>query len=284
VRLVLLLSALVLLAAPAFAAQTTTRGGTFISTCTFGHRASDDPIVFPRRPGFSHNHTFVGSAATNAFSTLASLRGSKSSCYLYGDSAAYWAPTVYADGAAVTPRSATIYYRRLTVAPAKPFPPGLRMIAGDSHAARPQSPAITHWDCAVFKENFYGTRKTQSARAATTAGIPRCSKLAELQLLVNFPDCWDGKHFDLPDHKSHMAYSVASRCPAGHPVAVPAISLVYNYRPLGPAKVLLSSGGQYSGHADFINSWNQRALTKLVDDCLNKGIVCGAGVVSASAK
>ena len=63
---------------------------------------------------------------------------------------------------------------------------------------------------------------------------------------------------------------------------MPGIELVYSYLPLAPGVAILSSGGQFSGHADFVNSWNQRALTALVNDCLNKGRVCGLGAVSAS--
>jgi hypothetical protein len=32
-------------------------------------------------------------------------------------------------------------------------------------------------------------------------------QMSLLQLDVIFPDCWDGRHLDSPDHKSHMAYS-----------------------------------------------------------------------------
>jgi hypothetical protein len=28
----------------------------FISACSFSHRAPDDPIVFPGKPGLSHDH------------------------------------------------------------------------------------------------------------------------------------------------------------------------------------------------------------------------------------
>ena len=56
-------------------------------------------------------------------------------------------------------------------------------------------------------------------------------------------------------------------------MAVPGIQLVYDYLPLAPGVAILSSGGQYSGHADFVNSWNQRALTALVNDCLNENRV-----------
>ena len=71
---------------------------------------------------------------------------------------------------------------------------------------------------------------------------------------------------------SHMAYARDGRCPAGHPVAVPALSLVYAYpaRAVDAARAIgLSSGGQYTGHADFINAWNEQALTKLVRGCLD---------------
>jgi uncharacterized protein DUF1996 len=254
------------------AAPALSGAATFISACSFSHFAPDDPIVFPRAPGFSHDHTFVGNVSTSAFSTLSSLRSARTTCAPRTDTAAYWAPTLYVDGNPITPRGAAIYYRRLTTAPVRPFPPGLRMVAGNSHAVRPQSQQITYWDCGVFKENFYAPRGLESS--ALSSGIPHCAQYANLQLHVTFPNCWNGKSLDSADHRSHMAYSVAGRCPSSHPVAVPAITLVYNYLALGPGKPILSSGGQYSGHADFINAWNEHALAELVDICLNGGAYC----------
>jgi len=61
---------------------------------------------------------------------------------------------------------------------------------------------------------------------------------------------------------------------------VASISLVYRYKlPDGmkPADVYLASGSPYSAHADFINSWDQAALTKLVNTCLNRLRHCGTG-------
>ena len=40
---------------------------------------------------------------------------------------------------------------------------------------------------------------------------------------------------------------------------------------------MLSSGGVYSGHADFINAWDQARLAGLVTDCLNELRFCGGG-------
>jgi hypothetical protein len=66
-----------------------------------------------------------------------------------------------------------------------------------------------------------------------------------------------------------MAYSSAGRCPLTHPVEVPAISLVIYYGVRGDPEAELASGGQFSGHADFVNAWDQRALASLVDLYLN---------------
>jgi hypothetical protein len=34
--------------------------------------------------------------------------------------------------------------------------------------------------------------------------------------------------------------------------------------------------GQFSGHADFVNAWQQAELKRLVDYCLNALRVCGS--------
>jgi hypothetical protein len=253
----------------------------FISSCSISHEAPDDPIVFPGQPHRSHDHTFAGNVSTNAFSTDASLRRAGTSCSRPGDTAAYWAPTLYVNGDPVVPDEATIYYRRLTTAPVQAFPQGLRMIAGNSHAVLPQSQRITYWACSVLKESFYGPRQSSTY----SSGIPACSRYANLELEVNFPNCWNGKTLDSANHKSHMAYSVAGRCPASHPVPVPSLTLIYTYPPGIPnANAFLASGGQYSGHADFINTWKQPALDSLVRDCLDAGRQCSVGVRSSSVK
>ena len=92
------------------------QGVNFIGNCTFSHRNTDDPIVFPNTPGASHDHSFVGNRTTNAFSTTDSLLGGRTTCRRSGETAAYWMPTLYVDGNAVTPTGATIYYRRKTSA------------------------------------------------------------------------------------------------------------------------------------------------------------------------
>jgi hypothetical protein len=269
-------------AAPAATAGAGASGAFFVSSCRFAHRAPDDPIVYPRAPGFSHDHSFVGNVSTNAFSTLSSLRRAGTTCTPRGDTAAYWAPTLYADGRPVAPSAATIYYRRLTAAPVRPFPAGLRMVAGDSHGVRAECVAVTVRDCSLVKTTFYGPNGAGvSPLDARSSEVPACPGRAQLQLHVRFPECWDGRRLDSSDHRSHMAYAVGGRCPAAHPVAVPGLEIVYRYPSnavAGAHVVILSSGGQHSGHADFVNAWRQDDLTRLVHRCLDGYAYCSAEV------
>jgi hypothetical protein len=241
------------------------QGVNFVGSCAFSHMAMDDPIVSPGQPGASHDHSFVGNTTTNAFSTLRTLRAGSTTCKRAGETAAYWMPTVLLNGGMVTPQSATIYYRRKTLAPLKAFPPGFKLIAGDRQATAPQGMRITFWNCGA------------ASTVAASSTVPTCpnTRTESLRLHVNFPNCWDGRRLDSPDHKSHMAYSDRGTCPATHPVALPAISLIFRYAITGGPGVTLSSGGQYSGHADFFNAWRQGTLASLVKGCLNALRHCG---------
>ena len=233
----------------------------FAIGCAFSHRNQDDPIVFPGRRGRSHDHTYFGNRSTNASSTPDSLRAAhRTSCRLPADTAAYWAPTLLARGEPVRPDRAVAFYVRRTVEPVQAFPPGLQMIAGSAAARTAQSRAVTFWSCG---RRGGGDRFTS---------IPTCpgGRGSDLHLHVNFPNCWDGERLDSRDHQSHVAYSSDGVCPGSHPVEVPSLSLVIDYGIAGGGGLELSSGGQFSGHADFVNAWNQRVLGALVDRYLNR--------------
>ena len=247
--------------------QVDLRGVNFIESCRFSHRAPDDPIVFPGKPGASHDHTFVGNRTTDASSTFGSLRSGSTSCQRSEDTAAYWMPTLYQGGTPVLPAAATIYYRRRTFEKVRAFPSNLRMIAGDGSATAPQDFRVVFWDCGI------------EGGVQPSSTVPTCpdSSGSSLRLHVRFPNCWDGRRLDSPDHKSHMAYSLRGRCPSSHPVAVPAITVIFRYPSLGGEGFSLASGGQLSGHADFLNAWKPSALRKLVEGCLNELVHCGRG-------
>jgi hypothetical protein len=257
-------------------------GSNFWSNCRFSHTANDDPIVVPRLPGRSHPHTFFGNVSTSAYSTLVTLRRASTTCKPRADRAAYWVPTLYRNGHEVRPEKAQLYYVVHGYRQMRAFPSGLRMVAGNAHATSPQSGLVTYWDCA----GAVGIRSKASpappARCGLVSGTvlelrPGSKKLVRatvrsktrLELRVNFPDCWDGKHLDSPDHRSHMAYSRGFVCPRSHPVKVPLIQLMIRY-PLSHGKgVTLSSGGRFSAHADFFNVWDEPTLVRLVDDCFH---------------
>jgi hypothetical protein len=285
---VLLVGALVLVAGTARVAAGSAPEGrianddrSFVTLCGFSHRNNDDPIVLPRRPGFSHEHTYVGNVSTDAFSTLSSLHAAgRTTCDRKKDTAAYWAPTLYVDGKAVEPYGAVVYYRRLTTARVRAYPEGLTIVAGNSHSAGPQSRRVVFWDCGLVKTALYGPISRSARPVATPPAAssrpPACPPASKLQLHINFPDCWNGKTTDSVDHRRHMAYSVGGRCPRGYPVAVPELSLVYQYPPVAGV-LALSSGSVYTAHADFMNAWDEKALKELVDHCLNERRPCGTG-------
>jgi hypothetical protein len=225
-------------------------GKYFIVTCSITHRNNDDAIVFPGKPGKSHSHTYAGNRSTDAFSTPESLRknGEDSSCAPAADASAYWFPTLYARGKVVLPMVAIVYYARQGD-PVQPFPPGLRMIAGNAKAKRPQSAAIVSWSCGA-----------PVRRARTFAYAPNCSEGRGLYMNVNFPDCWDGRRLDSPDHARHMAYSARGRCPSSHRVVVPLMQMLIVYPAVRRATV---ASGRLSVHGDFMNGWEQDRLTEL---------------------
>jgi hypothetical protein len=241
------------------------RGVNFIESCRFSHRAPDDPIVFPGKPGASHDHTFVGNRTTNAFSTFGSLISASTSCMRADDTAGYWVPTLYQGANAVLPAGATIYYRRGTLQEVRTFPNNLRVIAGDAMATTPQDVRVTFWNCGV------------AGGVGPSSTVPTCPSIrgSFLRLHIRFPNCWNGRWTDSPDHKSHMAYSMRGSCPSSHPVSVPAIELIYRYPTLGGEGFSLASGGQLSGHGDFFNAWKPGALKTLVKRCLNAFANCG---------
>jgi hypothetical protein len=243
--------------------------GVFQIKCRPSHTAPDDPIVAPRQRGAAHLHEFFGNVSTDAFTTTATLTSHGTTCADPADKAAYWAPTLYNRGARVEPSLMIAYYRTGQLrnpASIRPYPLGLRMIAGDGHAMKPQPTMVTDWAC-------------DGAGPNGTSEPPRTCPNGVLRLRVIFPNCWDGKRLDTADHKSHMAYSYRTmrQCPASHPVALPTLKMHLRYHVSGPLdRLTLSSGSRYTAHADFWNAWNPAALRELVQRCLVATSTCNS--------
>ena len=247
----------------------------WIVSCQYSHSLQDDPIVFPGRPGASHMHDFVGGSGINASSTGASLRAGGTTCAMPSDASGYWVPALYKNGVRVLPagtsKHALFYYRRKG-APSgtmvQPFPLGLKMIIGNANARSPQENPQLGRDI-TFKCGPGSGTNLPAPPTQCSSGI--------MVMSLTFPNCWDGRNLDSPDHKSHMAYPSGSRCPSSHPVVLPRIESFFRYRvgtgPIGT--VTLASGPYYTAHQDFFNAWDPAALQSLVTNCMNAQRDCG---------
>ncbi len=250
----------------------------FRITCRYSHMANNDPIVFPKLTGASHLHTFFGNNNTNAFSTNASLTSAGNSTCNGGimNRSAYWIPSMIdtTNGAPVKPDYIMVYYKANDPAKVTAPPPGLRMIAQGSE--NPTGPVPNAYD----RTNHYSCNKDIETRQES---IPYCKPGDTLGWMLVFPDCWNGRSLDSPDHKSHMAYSRRGLCPTTHPVLIPQITFNVHWtvNANGTSKWRLASDnyprtspGGYSGHGDWMNGWDPVFMQGFVRNCLKANKDC----------
>jgi Domain of unknown function (DUF1996) len=290
-----------LAAAPAASAASSEHGASFAVRCNFSHRASDDPIVYPGKPGASHSHDFFGNKTTAYNSTYdgsepdsVKMINQPTTCSRPEDTAGYWFPTLSWNGVVKDAYRVVFYYRaggkdHTTV---KPFAKNLRIIADkDVNGAR------VRWYC--------GGGGSNDEKAGSADPPTRCSS-GVLGLRIIFPDCvakdasgaqvididdGDDDHND-GDHRLHMTRSKPQDngfrgCPSNYD-PVPTLTINANFNiPATSGKVTLSSDqpGDSPGssiHTDFWNTWDQDApwkpdatdggfggLKALVEHCIN---------------
>jgi len=241
----------------------------FLAECPFSHRLPDDPIIYPNLPGASHMHSFFGNRVTNAYTNVSDLVAGPTNCNPAVDTSSYWVPTLYVDGQPVEPATATFYYlgegvRDDVIARIQPLPLGLRIVAGNAQATAPDASTISRWSCLHHNE------------VPASKDFVTCPPGSMLESYLDFPQCWNGRDLDSPDHKSHMAYPVNGDCPATHPVPVPKLRQVLRYPVNGnPSRFRLSSGPGYTMHGDFFNAWPPEEMARRVRDCIRPIIKCG---------
>jgi Domain of unknown function (DUF1996)/F5/8 type C domain len=244
----------------------------FQTDCAVTRDRQVDPIVYPRMAKSAHMHTFMGARNTSQDSTLDSLSGSRTSCVIPQDHSGYWFPAMYDGNKPVLPVGPQVIYYKSGIydyRTVRPFPRGLRFVTGDDMATRLQFAqargAVEGWECGNSAWNWTFPRS--------------CPPGSNLVIRYQAPSCWDGKHLDVPDHHSNMAYPIhidgQLACPRSHPVAVPMLEFKIAFPVHGSlARYRLASGPAYTWHYDFFNAWNPTVLAALVHHCINQGLQC----------
>ncbi|WP_406329572.1 DUF1996 domain-containing protein [[Kitasatospora] papulosa] len=249
----------------------------FQANCSVDHTGSVDPIVYPGQTGKSHHHTFMGNDTTDENSTTASLGAGGTACKAPGDLSAYWMPTLYKGDQEVRPVGPqTIYYKAgvTDYRTVRPFPKGLRFVVGS-----PTQTAAEFRDHPGMVEGYECGESYHNYEFPATCPTSRDT---QLNLRMQAPSCWDGKHLDTPDHKAHMTYPIVMGanqdvCPASHPVALPMIEFKMSWPVNGDmSQVRLASGTGHSFHYDFFNAWDGATLDAMVGHCIVGGLQCDA--------
>jgi hypothetical protein len=248
-----------------------------------------DPIVSPNEVA-GHAHKIVGGNGFGFNMSYEQARGSQcSSCPIKQDFSNYWTPKLYfqngdgtfqsvptvGDNAQDLNGGQTVYYlqRGPTGAPLKAFPPGFRMLAGDSTKRS-------------MTTDFPGQAVSFACLGGSspeTPGLPNYNCPGGLRAQVFFPSCWDGVNLDSADHKSHMsypatgAYNNPTTCPSTHPVMLVSLffEVLYDTNSFAgkwgssnqPFVFANGDATGYGFHGDFVNGWDVPTLQTIVDTC-----------------
>jgi hypothetical protein len=222
--------------------------GIFRTVCLYSHMRTEDPLI----AGPTYLNMYWGKTGTGN----STCRGG------IVDRSVYWLPALIdtKTRTPLAPELIHVYFESgyLGVRPdqVQPMPAGLRMLAGDaSHAG---------WKC-------------WDAGGATRPAIPHCPAGDHADLELYFPQCWNGRDLDSPDHKSHMAYATPGRgCPVTHPVALPQIS----YHALYPVSVSTDTSGWRLAsdtlQGGWVNGWRADILTTWIAGCVRVAATCGS--------
>ncbi len=282
--------------------------------CGAGQLSYDDPIVYPGKPGASHLHQFYGNLSVDANTTYESLRSKgDSTCNSTGKGdgsgkasqrSAYWMPALL-DGAGyvVQPNFVIGYYKRAPLGSAScgdpsdvanrrhgicvGIPTGLKMVVGSDFKGGYTQGMRTD----EGRQISFSCGTSNPGRAYLVEALDDCAVGATLYIAVVFPDCWDGKNLDTPDHRSHVAYgSYGSwgylRCPVSHPYNMTNLTVKPEYTVTAALKASgrLSSDEMnpsrpagWSIHFDYWEGWHQPHRLMFEANCIQKQLNCSGG-------
>jgi len=265
-------------------------GGEFRINCKVSHMNNDDPLLYPNQQGAAHHHTFFGNTSVNYKSDLNNFGATGNSTCTGGimNRSAYWVPSMIntETNTPISPNGdVLVYYKSggIDGSLIKPPPKGLRMIAGDMKAK--DNKVFNHAEFTCHPGT--NSKRTSWPRTMQIPSGAACEPGDDLMFSVGFPQCWDGKNLDSPNHKDHMAYPHDRSCPATHPIPIPEIGVNVHFIVKATddlTKWRLSSDNYpfngknagYSGHSDYVEGWDRTFIEGIVKNCINTKKDCHA--------
>ncbi|QYU68912.1 DUF1996 domain-containing protein [Leptolyngbya sp. 15MV] len=279
--------------------------GAFRFICKPSHLSYDDPIIYPGQKGRAHLHMFFGNTMADANSDYTSLRTTgESTCNNALNRSAYWIPALLnGRGQVIQPEAIAIYYKRWPKSHPHcqvqgthciGLPRGLRYVFGRTMDGK--GGMRTYFTCdAPGADNRHWETLVEAAKVCPVGG--------RIGAVAMSPSCWDGKHLDSPDHRSHMAdiyYESVNgqpRCPSTHPYRLPTFTLGAWFlvdetldrsgNPSPDVQTWYFSSDRMKGmpampsgatfHADWYGAWDDDVMQIWLDNCIDKQLSCSGG-------
>jgi hypothetical protein len=203
------------------------------------------------------------------------------------DKSAYWTPILYYEHAngsyqEVHASATTVYYldRGDNHSHIEPFPPGFRMISGDSQARLYNNAIKTYLEIRPVADRVTFACLDISGPMPEQHYLARSNCSHGLRAQISFQSCWDGVSL-FKDDQSHVAYMSQidnGKCPPTHPrqLAHLFLEVLYDVNTIDTSRggrYVFSNGDAtgYGFHGDFLNGWDMAIQTAAMKQCFKDG-------------